>query len=276
MNRLVLGKKRALAGPDLQEGLRAGLCAVGIHFGDSRAIPPEAAPLQRFGRATGAPVRSGKDSRGLMPKNRGPERLRARWRASPRGGSCEPWRRRSKRAAAAPFRLLRRRSLEAAAALAVVGGLLLLYAETLDLYRIVTPGGATSNAAGSIQSGRRPALLGAGGDRRRDRRRQRCWPRWTRQRLPAWAAAALAVIALGIVLIGDIPDVTSVRPHDRDRDRRGRTAGRLLGGAGRRRAWRWPGRRPWPGSSRATPAGAEGAPDARRAPRSCRRSTRLR
>ena len=35
----------------------------------------------------------------------------------------------------------------------MVGGLLLLYSETLDLYRIVTPGGATSNAAGSIQSG---------------------------------------------------------------------------------------------------------------------------
>ncbi|HZO59196.1 MAG TPA: hypothetical protein VFB51_05870 [Solirubrobacterales bacterium] len=112
------------------------------------------------------------------------------------------------RIAAAPFRLLRRRLPEAAALLAVVGGLLLLYAETLDLYRVVTPGGATSNAAGSIQSGADQhswalgvigvviaagALLAYG----------------TRQRLPAWAAAALAAIALGIVLIGDIPDVTS-------------------------------------------------------------------
>jgi hypothetical protein len=31
----------------------------------------------------------------------------------------------------------------------------------------------------------------------------------TRQRLPAWAAAGLAAIALAIVLIGDVPDVTS-------------------------------------------------------------------
>lgn len=112
------------------------------------------------------------------------------------------------RAAGAPFRLLARRSVQAAAALAVVGGLLLLYAETLDLYRVVTPGGATSNAAGSIQSGAdqhswglgvigiviaAASLLAA----------------WTRQRLPAWAALALAAIALGVVLIGDIPDVTS-------------------------------------------------------------------
>ena len=113
-----------------------------------------------------------------------------------------------RRAAHAPVRLLARRSVQAAAALAVLGGLLLLYAETLDLYRVVTPGGATSNAAGSIQSGADQhswalgvigvaiagtALLAA----------------WTKQRLPAWAAVALAVIALGVVLVGDIPDVTS-------------------------------------------------------------------
>jgi hypothetical protein len=112
------------------------------------------------------------------------------------------------RAAAAPLRLLSRRSLEAATALAVVGGLLLLYSETLDLYRVVTPGGATSNAAGSIQSGadQHTWALGvigvviAGGA---------LLAYWTRQRLPAWAAVALAVIALGIVLIGDVPDVTS-------------------------------------------------------------------
>jgi hypothetical protein len=112
------------------------------------------------------------------------------------------------RAAAAPFRLLARRSLEVAAIVAVIGGLFLLYAETLDLYRIVTPGGATSNAAGSIQSA---------GD-------QHSWALGvigvviaaaavlalvTRQRLPAWAAVALAAGALLIVLIGDLPDVTS-------------------------------------------------------------------
>jgi hypothetical protein len=111
-------------------------------------------------------------------------------------------------ALAAPFRLLRRHSLEAATVLAAVGGLLLLYAETLDLYRIVTPAGTTSNAAGSIQSGADQhswalgvigVVIAAGA----------LLARWTRQRLPAWAAAGLAVIALGIVLAGDIPDVTS-------------------------------------------------------------------
>jgi hypothetical protein len=112
------------------------------------------------------------------------------------------------RAAAAPFRLVARRAVLFAAALAVIGGLLLLYSETLDLYRVVTPGGATSNASGSIQSGadQHSWALGvigvviavAAG-----------LAAWTRQRLPAWAAAALAVIALGVVLIGDVPDVTS-------------------------------------------------------------------
>jgi uncharacterized membrane protein len=90
----------------------------------------------------------------------------------------------------------------------VVGGLLLLYAETLDLYRIVTPGGATSNAAGSIQSGadQHSWSLGVIGV---VIAAAAVLARWTRQRLPAWAAAMLAAIALLIVLIGDIPDVTS-------------------------------------------------------------------
>jgi hypothetical protein len=105
-------------------------------------------------------------------------------------------------------RWLRRHSLTAFAALAAIGGLLLVYAETLDLYRIATPGGTTSNAAGAIQSGADQhswalgvigAVIALGA----------LLARWTRQRLPAWAVAALAVIALGIVLIGDLPDVTS-------------------------------------------------------------------
>jgi hypothetical protein len=103
---------------------------------------------------------------------------------------------------------LRRHALDVAAGVAVVGGLLLLYAETLDLYRIVTPGGATSNAAGSIQTGADQhswamgvigVMIGTAA----------VLARWTRQRLPAWAAVALAVVALGIVLIADLPDVTS-------------------------------------------------------------------
>jgi hypothetical protein len=104
--------------------------------------------------------------------------------------------------------LLRRHLLDIAAALVVIGGLLLLYAETLDLYRIVTPGGATASAPGSIKGagdqhswalGVIGVVIAAGG----------LLARWTRQRLPAWAAAALALLALAIVLIADLPDVTS-------------------------------------------------------------------
>ena len=105
-------------------------------------------------------------------------------------------------------RMLRRRAPDIALVVAVLGGLLLLYAETLDLYRVVTTSGATSSAAGSIQSGAEQhswalgvigvVISAAAG-----------LARWTGQRLPAWAAVALAVIALGFVLIGDLPDVTS-------------------------------------------------------------------
>jgi uncharacterized membrane protein len=127
---------------------------------------------------------------------------------SPRGGVLRTVEAALERAAAAPFRLLRRRSTEAAVVLAVVGGLLLLYAETLDLYRIVTPGGTTSNAPGSIQSGadQHSWALGVIGV---VIAAAAVLASWTRQRLPAWAAVALAAIALGIVLIGDVPDVTS-------------------------------------------------------------------
>ena len=104
--------------------------------------------------------------------------------------------------------LLRRRAPDIALVVAAVGGLLLLYAETLDLYRVVTPGGATSNAAGSIQSGadQHSWALGVIGV---VIAAAATLARWTGQRLPAWAAVALAVIALGIVLIADLPDVTS-------------------------------------------------------------------
>ena len=95
-----------------------------------------------------------------------------------------------------------------AAGVAVLGGLLLLYAETLDLYRIVTPTGSISNASGSVRTG---------GD-------QHSWAlaimgvaaaglavlaRVTRQRLPALAAATLGGIALVIALAVDVPDVTA-------------------------------------------------------------------
>jgi hypothetical protein len=149
----------------------------------------------------------GKDSRGLMPKNQaqsGPERVEG----TRRGGVLRTVETALERAAVGVAGWLRRHALDIAAGVAVVGGLFLLYAETLDLYRIVTPGGATSNAAGSIQTGADQhswalgvigVVIGAAA----------LLARWTRQRLPAWAAVALAVLALGIVLIADLPDVTS-------------------------------------------------------------------
>ena len=101
---------------------------------------------------------------------------------------------------------LRRRETGIATALAVLGGLLLLYAETLDLYRIITPSGSVSNATGSVRTG---------GD-------QHSWAlavmgvaaagaavlAWaTRQRLPALASLMLGVAALVITLAVDLPDV---------------------------------------------------------------------
>ena len=115
------------------------------------------------------------------------------------------------RAAAFARRLgagLRRRETGIATVLAVLGGLLLLYAETLDLYRIITPSGSVSNAGGSVRTG---------GD-------QHSWALAvmgvaaagaailafvTRQRLPALAALVLGVTALLVTLAVDLPDVTA-------------------------------------------------------------------
>jgi hypothetical protein len=104
--------------------------------------------------------------------------------------------------------LVRRHLLDIAVVMAVIGGLLLLYAETFDLYKIVTPGGVTSNARGSIQSAsdQHSWALGVIGVVIAG---SALLARWTRQRLPAWAAVVLAVAAVAIVLIGDLPDVTS-------------------------------------------------------------------
>jgi hypothetical protein len=86
--------------------------------------------------------------------------------------------------------------------------LLLLYAETLDLYRIVTPSGSVSNAAGSVRTGSDQhswafAVMGIAGAG------AAVLALVTRQRLPALAAAALGVIALVTALAVDLPDVTA-------------------------------------------------------------------
>jgi hypothetical protein len=102
--------------------------------------------------------------------------------------------------------LLRRRGPSLAAAAAVLGGVLLLYAETLDLYRIVTPSGSVSNAAGSVRTGSDQhswalAVIGVAGAG------ATLLARATRQRLPALAGLMLGVIALVTALALDLPDV---------------------------------------------------------------------
>jgi hypothetical protein len=104
--------------------------------------------------------------------------------------------------------LLRRHGIGLATAVAVLGGLLLLYAETLDLYRIVTPSGSVSNATGSVRTGSDQhswafAVIGVAGA-------AAAVLGWvTRERLPALAAAMLGVIALVVALAVDLPDVTA-------------------------------------------------------------------
>jgi hypothetical protein len=102
----------------------------------------------------------------------------------------------------------RRHGPSIAAGVAVLGGLLLLYAETLHLYRIVTPTGSISNAAGSVRTGSDQhswalAIMGMAAAA------AAVLARVTRQRLPALAAAMLGVIVIVVVLAVDLPDVTA-------------------------------------------------------------------
>jgi hypothetical protein len=103
---------------------------------------------------------------------------------------------------------LRRHALGLATGVAVFGGVLLLYAETLDLYRIITPSGSVSNAAGSVRTGSDQhswafAVMGVAGAA------AAVLARATRERLPALATAMLGVIALVVALAVDLPDVTA-------------------------------------------------------------------
>jgi hypothetical protein len=103
---------------------------------------------------------------------------------------------------------LRRHGIGLATAVAVLGGLMLLYAETLDLYRILTPSGSVSNATGSVRTGSDQhswafAVMGVAGIA------AVMLARVTRERLPALAAAMLGVIALVVALAVDLPDVTA-------------------------------------------------------------------
>ena len=93
-------------------------------------------------------------------------------------------------------------------ALAVLGGLMLLYAETLDLYRIITPSGSVSNAAGSVRTGSDQhswalAVMGVAAAG------AAVLAYATRQRLPALAPLMLGIAALLVALAVDLPDVTA-------------------------------------------------------------------
>jgi hypothetical protein len=101
-----------------------------------------------------------------------------------------------------------RHAAKFAAAVAVLGGLLLMYAELLDLYRIVTPSGSISNAAGSVRTGadQHSWALGVMGIAAAA---ATVLALLTRQRLPALAAATLGLSALILALTWDLPDVTS-------------------------------------------------------------------
>jgi hypothetical protein len=114
-------------------------------------------------------------------------------------------------AAAVATRVLgfgRRHGIDIATAVAIFGGVLLLYAETLDLYRILTPSGSVSNASGSVRTGSDQhswafGVMGVAGAA------AVVLARVTRQRPPAVAAAMLGVIALVVALAVDLPDVTA-------------------------------------------------------------------
>lgn len=96
------------------------------------------------------------------------------------------------------------RSLEIATIAAMVGTLLMAVTEFMDLYRII---GLDGHTLGTVSAGSNhgyallvigPVALGG-----------LLLSRWTGQWLPAAAAAGLSLIALIVVLAGDLPDTST-------------------------------------------------------------------
>ena len=116
----------------------------------------------------------------------------------------------------AAWRAFRAHALTIVTVAALVGAALLVLSKFLDVVRFVDLGGEPIPGAESIRKGTSAmvvigiaaaiAALGA---------------RWAEHPLPALACAALGAIALAMVLIGDLPDVTSS----------GITRGKLIGEA---------------------------------------------
>jgi hypothetical protein len=114
------------------------------------------------------------------------------------------------------WKSLRANALTAVTVAALVGASLLVLSRFLDVVRFVDLGGQLIPGAEATRKGSSAMVvigLAAG--------LAALAARWTEQSLPAVAAAALGAIALGIVLIGDLPDVTSS----------GITSGKLIGEA---------------------------------------------
>jgi len=102
------------------------------------------------------------------------------------------------------WKLLRRHSLTFVTVAALAGATLLVLSKYLEVVRFVELGGDLIPGAEATRDGSTAMLvigIGAGV--------AVLIARWTEQSLPALACAALGAIALGIVLIGDLPDVTS-------------------------------------------------------------------
>jgi hypothetical protein len=100
------------------------------------------------------------------------------------------------------------RLLGLATVAAIIGAALLVVAELVDLYRVVGADGELVAGAKATQTGgghHHYALLVIG----LAALAGTMLARWTEQPLPAMGVAALGLITLAVVLIGDLPDVTS-------------------------------------------------------------------
>jgi hypothetical protein len=111
---------------------------------------------------------------------------------------------------------LRAHALTIATVAALVGAALLVLSSFLDVVRFVDLGGQLIPGAEATRKGTAAmAVIGVAAGA------AALAARWAEQSLPAVATAALGGIALAIVLIGDLPDVTSS----------GITSGKLIGEA---------------------------------------------
>jgi hypothetical protein len=120
------------------------------------------------------------------------------------------------RARLASWRQLRARGMTLATVAALVGASLLVLSSFLDVVRFVDLSGALIPGAEATRKGTAAmAVIGVTAGL------AALFARWAEHSLPAIASAALGVSALAIVLIGDLPDVTSS----------GLTSGKLIGEA---------------------------------------------